>query len=478
MTLQVFATTFRGIVLVLFLLPTLLSAQQSQRKYWVEFTDKTNSPYQLEAPEAFLSERALARRQRQGIALSNADLPVNPQYLERIRQTGSSVEQPSRWFNAVTVIATARQVNAIRRLEFVKRISFLGHYWPKQISNTSRRKSAAQAHETFGEHYGRSDLQIKQMQGHHLHQAGHRGKGILIAVLDGGFDGVHDSPFFEHLRKTNRLWFSPDFTGNEHQVATNDQHGAKVLSVMAADAPGEMMGTASAATYVCIRTEDRTYEARYEMCNWVIGAEYADSIGADIITSSLGYREFDEPWLSYSAAQMDGQQALASRAADMAFERGMLVVTSAGNDGQTARSVINSPADAHHVIAVGASDQSGRVAAFSSEGRTADGRFKPEVLAPGTQVAVVADQGDRVTYASGTSYAAPIVAGLAAALWSAYPEATNRELRQAILRSAVKSHPQAAGRPNFRWAYGFLKADELIRNEIRGFGLHDKDARF
>ncbi len=282
----------------------------------------------------------------------------------------------------------------------------------------------------------------------------------MVAVIDGGFAGLQQSTFFDSLRANRLLFDYKDFV-DEKSADEAGYHGCKVLSVMAANQPDLFVGVAPEASYLCIRSEDHRIEMRIEECNWIVSAEYADSMGADIINTSLGYSGFNLPSMSYDYADMDGQTSLISRAADIAFAKGMLVVTSAGNKGDFKDGFIDAPGDAKNILTVGATNMHGELARFSSFGPTSDGRIKPEIVAPGQGVSIGSMQGDKVYSASGTSYSAPIISGLAAALWSAFPEKTNGEIRAAIIASASHAHNMdnktGAGLPDFQKAYQILK---------------------
>jgi subtilisin family serine protease len=436
---------------------SLLGSAQVQ-EYWLIFNDKMETPYRIEKPEAYLSEAAIERRKRQGIAIDSSDLPVTPKYVDHLKLNGAKVLYTSKWFNATAIRCQAALVKDLEQLSFVKSIELVGFENDRKANATSGVRALAETKEAL--FYGFGNQQLTALNGQFLHQRGHRGAGKTIAVLDGGFIGFHNSIFFDSLRNNGQVLPGFDFVDGDNNVNHASTHGLKVLSVMAANQPGQLVGMAPEANYVCIRTEDRNQEMRIEECNWIAGAEYADSIGADIINSSLGYSSFNHTSMDYSAGDLNGRTALISIAADMAFSKGMLVVTSVGNNGSFNSGGLDAPADARYVIAVGASHFNGEVAAFSSYGPTADGRPKPEIIAPGVDIAVAAVYGARVRTASGTSYSSPLVAGLAAALWSAFPDQPNWEIREAIIQSAkAKAGCEhcGAGLPDFGRAYELLK---------------------
>lgn len=430
-------------------------------EYWLTFTNKAETPYRIENPGEYLSQAAIERRQRQGIAIDSSDLPVTPKYLTFIQSKGAKIRYTSKWFNAAAVRCTAEEAEDLMHLSFVKNIELVGFENDRKANATSGVRALASTKEALI--YGFGNQQLNALNGQYLHQNSHRGAGKTIAVLDGGFIGFHNSIFFDSLRNNGQVLPGWDFVDDDANVNHASTHGLKVLSVMAANQPGKLVGMAPQANYVCIRTEDRNQEMRIEECNWIAGAEYADSIGADIINSSLGYTSFNHKSMNYSRDDLNGRTALISLAADIAFTKGMLVITSAGNDGRNQSGGLNAPADANYVIAVGASDFEGQVADFSSYGPTADGRSKPEIVAPGVDLAVASVYGSRVRTASGTSYSAPLVAGLAASLWSAFPNKTNQEIRSAIINSAVGEEDCnrcGAGVPDFERAYNILENEK------------------
>lgn len=450
-----------GITLLTLFFVTNVFSQPILQKYWVVLKDKVDSPFSLKEPEAFLSSKAIARRRAQGIEIDEKDLPLSPKYLKEIRETGAKILHASRWFNAVTLVTDQTTLKVIAQLSFVQSVEYVGTGRPKKSPISSHRKSAEHDRSSPSPNGGNRQAQIKKMQGQWLHELGFHGQGKIIAVLDGGFNHLSKMPCFDSLRLNKQLLLGVDFVDGDHEVEEASSHGSKVLSIMGANIPDVMVGTATAATYVCIRTEDNGWESRYEECNWVVGAEYADSIGADIINTSLGYRDFSEAGMDYEAAALDGQTSIASQAANVASEKGILVIASAGNDGQSKNPQIGVPADAFNVLTVGAANTRGEPASFSSYGSTADGRMKPEIVAPGERVAVASVLSPATYSRSGTSYAAPAIAGLAASLWSAFPNLSNQEIRAAIIESAADSDDwkprSGAGMPNFQRAYQLLK---------------------
>lgn len=448
-------------------------------KWWVEFTDKNNSPYSIHRPSEFLSARALERRARAGIAVAENDLPVNPAYVQALRaQPGIRVHHSSRWMNAATVVADSAAAAGLKTWPFVKSVTYLGrHIAPKNPPNRppKQRKPLTDKLETLNGAgpWGYATLQNNQINVLPLHEAGHRGDGIWIAVLDGGFTNVEGLAFFDSVDVQGRLYPGWDFVEGDGAVYEGAMHGTSVLSVMAGNLPYYYVGTAPEATYFLVKTEDTAGEYPVEEANWIAGAEWADSLGADIINASLGYTTFNDNRLNYRFATLDGRTAIGSRGAAIAAAKGMIVCNSAGNSGDEPWRHIGVPADAPGVVAVGAVEPDGRRASFSSLGPSADGRIKPDLVAPGEQVTVAGGKDAKLGMSSGTSLASPILAGGLASLWSAFPEKTAAEILDAVFRASDQRY-----RPDNERGYG-LPNLTLAWLRLGGYvsGLHSNDAR-
>ncbi len=434
----------------------------NQHFFWVSFTDKAESPYKVTKPEAFLSPRAIERRERLGIPVTAQDFPPNPAYLEALLENGAKVHHTSRWLNAATIHGDSTLLPAISLLPFVDTIWYAGPYLRKEPAKVERRKEMKKlkSKPLPEQYYGYGARQIQALNGDTLHQNGYRGEGVLIAVLDGGFTGVDISPFFDSLRADGRLLPPMDMVDMDREVWESSSHGTKVLSCMGANVPNVMVGTAPDAAYVCIKTEDTRSENRVEECHWVAGLEYADSLGADVANSSLGYTTFNDKRMNYEAGDLTGRTSVASRAADIAAQKGILVVTSAGNEGNSAWRRIGIPADAADALSVGATSLDGQLASFSSVGPTADRRIKPDIVAPGAWVTLADAYQYQVTIGSGTSFAAPITAGLVACLRQAYPEKAVEAIFDGVRASGDK-----ADVPNAQAGFGlpdFVKALQIL----------------
>lgn len=444
----------RFLLVLLCLLPFYLQAQQLNR-YMVFFEDKEHNTFSADEPHLFLSARAIERRAKQKIAITEADLPVSRQYVEAVEETGARVFYQSRWFNGVLVEATEAQMEMANDLTEVIAVQYVA-----PGSKLNGRKGVPKK---TTQKLKDSNTTIKSVQNNlmgipQMQEAGFTGEGKLIAVLDGGFTGVDELPYFSHLFEGNRLLGQWDFTSSSADVFRYTGHGTKALSTIAALDSSAFIGTAPLAGILLAVTEDVGSEYVIEEYNWLLAAEWADSAGADVMTASLGYNTFDDAAMNYSYQDLDGATTVSARAASMAAERGMIVVVSAGNAGNSNWKYIVTPADADHVLAVGAIKENGDIAGFSSLGPSSDGRIKPDVVAMGQQT-IVADLSGGFTLGNGTSFAAPQVAGFAAALWQAFPEFTSTKIRELIMQSGHKaSLPDTV----FGWGKPFFPSIQKI----------------
>jgi subtilisin family serine protease len=452
------------------------------KRYFIQFRDRAESPYSITEPAQFLSPKALERRIKQGIEIVENDLPVNPNYVAQVAAiTGVEVVNRSKWFNAITIQTTdSLAAEAVRNLPFVLQSQQTGRR--KKPTNSdyflndfSKLKAEAQAKDAAklekldeGNYYGKGQKQITMLAGQKLHALGFQGQGITIAVLDAGFYRVNELPYFEKLRNEGRLLGTRDFVDGGNSVFEDNSHGLSVLSTMASYKVGDYVGTAPAASYWLLRSENAATEFINEEDNWARAAEFADSVGADIINSSLGYTVFDNVATSHNYSQLDGKTTRITIAADIAASKGMLIVNSAGNSGDDAWRHIGAPADGDSVLTIGATDSLGAYASFSSIGPSADGRIKPNVTAMGERAQIVSS-GGTVAPSNGTSFSAPIVCGLAACLWQAHPESSAMQIFKAIEQSASQyENPdieKGFGIPNFLRAHEILAQSKLKGTE-------------
>ncbi|MEM6297231.1 MAG: S8 family peptidase [Bacteroidota bacterium] len=434
--------------LLLFILSLIFAPAFGQvETHLVLFTDKTNTPFSISSPEEYLSPRAIARRQRQGISIKERDLPVDPEYVQQLRDAGADVRYTTRWMNGVIIDADLTTLLAVQQLPFVKSagtISF--ETYPSQ--NYS---SLCQVEQTETEDYGNAQAQNEMLGIDLMNEEGYYGEGMVIAVFDEAFGSVPRMRAFEQLD----LLGTYDFIDDETDVFDGGSHGQRVLSAMAAYVPGEMVGGAYKASYYLFSTEDGPTESRAEEAYFLVAAERSDSLGVDVITCSLGYSDFDNPTYNYTPADLDGNTALITRAADWAAATGMLVVTSAGNRGNDEWGALTFPADGDSVLAVGAVASNGQAVSFSSFGSVSGDRVKPNVSALGLNTTVWFTS-DLAGVSSGTSFASPLVTTLAIGLWEANPDKTNMEIIEAIERSGNlfldPDDQRGYGIPNFQVA--------------------------
>lgn len=433
------------------LLTQLSGFGQSTRKYLVLLQDKAGTPYSISRPDQFLSQRAILRRQRQNIALQERDLPVNPAYVAQLQRAGAKIWFTSRWLNAVLVEATDAVIGSVQKLPFVKGLEF-GRSLSSARAGASTQPDLARQDNKFSDvqplSYGNSQTQITQIGVDKMHQQGYHGETMLMAVLDGGFLNANKVGFLKPVFDEKRVLATYDFVKKETSVYEDDAHGLSCLSAIAATADNQLYGTAYKASFILLRTEDVASESRVEEANWLFGAEYADSAGVDVISSSLGYTEFDDPLSDYTYQDMNGKTALSTRAAQIATEVGMVVLVAAGNEGTNAWRYLSAPSDAASVLAIGAVTQAGFRASFSSFGPSADGRVKPDLDARG-QGTIIGGGGGQIASGNGTSFATPLVAGLAAGFWQAHPRLTAAQVTDALRRSGSQY-----GNPDDQLGYG------------------------
>jgi serine protease AprX len=458
--------------LLLFILLFSISFAFSQEAAWVYFTDKPNQATFLANPLTMLTQRSLDRRSKQGIALDTKDVPVSLSYINSLDNTaGITVMAKSKWLNAVYILGSQTAIQALKTTySFISSIDFATNNLTSFRSDKAKTKKPSKFEkENTNFNYGTSATQITMLHGDYLHQQNFTGTGMIIAVLDAGFPGVNTFSAFSRLRTNNQILGGYDFVGRSTNFYTGSWHGAAVLSTMGGFVDGSLVGTAPDAKYYLFITEDNNNETPLEESLWVEAAERADSLGVDVINTSLGYTTFDPSYDDYSYTDMDGNTTFISRGAEIAFSRGMILVNAAGNEGGSPWHYISAPADAPSVLSIGAVDASQNTASFTSFGPTSDGRTKPDVSAMGVSSVLINSVGN-VSVASGTSFASPITAGLVACLWQAHPNATNAQITQAIKNTgSLLSSPSTQlgfGIPNFQTAFTTLAiSDEnLIQN--------------
>lgn len=463
-----------GLLAICLLLPLLAGAADDVLRFRVYLADKPDlsmspMPYRL-------TPAALERRTKQGILLDSTDLPIFPGYLQAIRDKGLLIVSQSRWMNTVVVSAAdSSALDVLKTLSFVKDVKLVWMNPALKKATAKKRLVTKNKYVTDSiSYYGKAESQVEMLGLDALHSAGFRGGSMTIAVIDAGFIGVDTISSFKNLK----LKATQDFIYPPTSVYNGHYHGTAVLSLMASQLPYQLVGTAPEASYCLLRSEDNATEFPIEEDYWAAAAEFADSIGADVINSSLGYSEFDIPALSYSKSQLDGKTAFVTKAASMAASKGMLVVISAGNEGAKTWRKISFPSDAPDVLTVGAVQADLTRGYFSSIGPTADGRIKPDIMAMGVYNSIINGTG-QVTIGSGTSYSAPLVAGMAACLWNALPMLKASDLRTKIIESGDRyltpDSLYGAGVPNAQKMWLTIK-NTIDQNKLDRFYCYPSPA--
>jgi len=454
-------------------------AQSGQHIYTVKFSDKATTAFSIATPSKFLSAKSIERRLLQKIPLNESDLPINPGYINALLSSGAEVLYKSKWLNLAIISVKSKNIaENLAKETFIKSISpsdYLytkfslsgnkSHFDKESVTRHSSRTKAQQLKSTMVFDYGFSLNQVQMIHVDQLHNLGFTGKGITIAIIDAGFNSVNTLAAFDSLRANGQIIGTHDFVqpGNDVYNTSISTHGMMVLSTMGAYLPGQLIGTAPGASFYLLRSEDAPTEYLMEEYYWVNAAEYADSVGVDIINSSLGYTRFDNPAENHTYNDMDGNTTVITIGADMAVAKGILVVNSAGNSGNDDWLYIGAPADGDSVFTIGAVDPEGAYASFSSIGPTFDGRIKPDISAQGVNT-IVALIPNGVGGGSGTSFSSPVIAGASACLWQANPAYTNMELIDAI----KKSSSQYTNPDNFKgWGIpDYMQANNLLTSSF------------
>ena len=435
--------TFLVLIVSLFFL--INSASSQNTKYWVKFKDKVGTPHVTGNPNTFLSPQSVNRRTFYNLTVDETDLPVTPGYISQIENINNvTVLYASKWLNGVVVSIPNTSVGpalvAINSKPFVFNSAIavnrykLNKFEEHAVVDNNQQQALRPA-STASFDMGRSYWQNKQVNVTCLHELGYRGQGMTIAVMDIGFNSVDTNPLFDSLRNRNGILGTRDFVNGGNSVYEDPSHGAHVLSCMAAIKPGVIMGSAPRADYWLLRTEEGGSETISEEYNWVRGAEFADSVGADILTTSLGYTTFDNSTQNHTYATLNGKTAPMSIAATMAARKGMFVLNAAGNEGGGSWNYISVPADADSICTVGAIDTLGSVAGFSGVGPTVDGRKKPDLVARGVNT-WIGDVNGNCFAGNGTSFATPVLAGAVACFWQGRRHHSNMTILQLLKSTA------------------------------------------
>lgn len=459
----------RCLISILFLLLTLPSfsdsAIKSQKyKFRVYLKDKGNIDYSADEPLQFLTKKAIERKEVQNVQIDESDFPITNDYFVLIEKVGGEIVTHSKWFNTVVVeVADSLKIDAVNSLSFVDSIKYV---W-KGTSDTyskalrPRLQRYRQTEKVFRDTiYGYTYPQFKLHNAVQLLNAGFGGMGIDVGVIDAGFTNFDVIPAFGTVDLGGYVNFVP-----EGDMFSSSDHGTKVLSTMALDQPGLMIGSAPEASYWLLRSEDVTSEFPVEEDYWVRAIEYADSLGLDVINTSLGYNEFDDKRLNYTHDDLTGEVSFISRAADLAYEKGMIIVVSAGNEGNKAWQKSTPPSDAMNVISVGAIGTDSIIAPFSSFGEMADGRIKPDLVSVGRGTITVDQQGV-IGRTNGTSLSSPFLAGLVSSLWSVNPELHRSELIDIIMQSSDRYES-----PDSLYGYGIPDFQKAMDEVLKGLNV-------
>ena len=398
-------------------------------KYRVSLKDKVGTAYSIDKPEEFLSARALARRNRQQLPVDETDLPVSQAYVNEFQGMGMRLVTSSKWNNTVVLeVADTLLMDKVKEMPFVTKVKKV---WTQPDSipsrNKKRKKEVTNEVKETGQYYGKAFRQVNIHGGDSLHAAGFTGKGMHVAVIDAGFYNADKIKFFKKMD----LLGTRDFVNPESDIYAENSHGMKVLSCMASQMKNAFVGTAPEASYWLLRSEDADTEQPVEEDYWAAAIEFADSVGVDVINTSLGYYEFDKGYGGYRYRDLDGHTSLMSHSASMAADKGIVVVCSAGNSGNDAWKKVTPPGDAEDVLVVGALNSELTNAEFSSVGNTSDGRVKPDVMAIGKGSVVSGNDGS-VSKANGTSFSSPIMCGVVTCFWQACPWLSAKEVVRAV----------------------------------------------
>lgn len=464
-------------LIVFFVFALLCTEAQGQfTRYIVRLKNKGGTPFTLATPSAYLSPRAVTRRTRYNIPVDSTDLPVTPNYVTQIRNIPNlTVLNISKWLNAVTIqTSSAAAITALNALPFVQSVSGIA---ARSAVTESAPRDKFEKEEDFTPlpsgrterisadffNYGTNSFnEIHLHNGEFLHNIGLRGETMQIAMLDNGFNNYTTLRAFDSARINGQILGTWDFVAREANVANDGSHGMNCLSIIAANIPGQFIGKAPKAAFWLYQTEDNSSEYPVEEFNWVCGAEKADSSGADVISSSLGYYDFDNASLNYTYSNMNGNTTICAIGADLAAKKGILVFNAAGNEGNNSWKFLITPADGDSVVAVGAVNVAGTVGSFSSYGPSSDGQIKPDISSVGVS-AMIQTTGNTVAFGNGTSFACPNMAGLGTILWQAFPEFNNMKilaaLRQAGHKATAPDDRVGYGIPNMKNAFASLLAE-------------------
>ena len=454
----------RSIILQLILI-AVSGSISAQDTYYIRFIDKNHNSYSIDRPEAFLSPRCIERRRAQHIPLKESDLPLTDSYVNAMLQLADRIVYRLKWDNAgIFKSSDTAFTSKAKQFPFIKSVTKISGTCPSTVQKkldpaTLRNLPPVPLDTGF---YGAASNQNAMININALHQMGYWGDRVLIAVMDGGFAGVSTNPYFAQTYAQDRVLYTWNYVHDTSYVYAYDSHGAETFSTISANIPNKMVGTAPNAQFLLFITEDVRSEKIIEEYNWANAAEVADSIGADVISTSLGYTTFDPVDSIYNTtyASLNGDSTPISKAVNVAASKGILVITSAGNDGNNSWHYLDTPGDADSGVAIGAVNAQGTIVDFSSWGPNSAGVLKPNICARGLSAAVVLTDGV-LGFNSGTSFSCPITAGAFACLREAFPSVPYRTMIDAVQQSGnYASNPNdnyGYGIPDFGLAYQYLK---------------------
>ncbi len=442
----------------------------SQEYYWIGFNNKHNTRHSLSTPGAFLSERAIQRRIKQHIPIDSLDLPVNVNYISEVLKVGAKYVHSSKWLNGLTVQAESDSFRyKVAKLPFVKEVQQTKNKIVKGAFDKFNEAKTFESARYDSSYYGPSIHQVSTLNGLFLHNQNYRGQGMHIAVIDAGFSFANSYSAFDSIWANKQILGTRDFVNPAANIFGSHSHGMSVLSCMAGNVPGKLVGTAPKSNYWLLRSEDTGSEFLIEEDNWVVAAEFADSAGVDIINSSLGYYTFDDPKMNHTFKDMDGNTTRVTRGANIAASKGMLVFASAGNEGNSPWKYIIAPSDGINVFGVGAVNKEGNPAYFTSYGPAYGGKVKPNAVAVGLNT-YLQKENSALGYANGTSFSSPVLAGMAACLWQAFPFSSAKQVKLAIeMSGSLYEKPDSLrgfGIPDMKKAYSLLSKLSVPKQQI------------
>ncbi len=473
----------------LLFLAILISAQLGMAQVqdaWVYFADKENVQASIDNPITILTQEALDRKALHDVVIDERDVPVTDAYVQEIKNApGITLWAKSKWMNCVYVQGTLTDIEDLQSFPYVVGIEYADKDLNFPVPAAPDDKFEVEETASRIEYnYGAAANQIEMIHGDYLHEQDYTGEGMIVAVMDSGFPNFQSNPGFSHIMDDGRLLGTFDFFSRTEDVTGTGSHGVNTTSDIGGYLENQFVGTAPNASFYLFRTEYGPDENPREEAWWVAALERADSLGVDVTNTSLSYQAYDNSNYDHSYEDLDGVTTFAARGANIATEKGMIVVSSAGNAGNGFGTVAT-PADALNILTVGAVNPSGNYVSFSSRGPTVDGRIKPDVMAQGQNAAVISSNGN-VDFSNGTSFSSPILAGAVTCLWQSKPEATNFEVMEAVRASAhLYENPtdqMGYGIPNFQTAYNLLNGlgieDQLLKSNFAVYPNPVKDRLF